>query len=281
MAKLKKKIEENFLTSNVFLFESYGCICEETSVSTNISLLPMPAIKITPNTTHIIHFAFGSKVGLVRLNDDGSIAESNILGKLVAIDRNEIGEFFSFFERNGFLLPLSGGKNEVISLAELQALIDRLQATLELLSTITDMSRTSYERIIRMVFYHLFAPIVSIETKDGRYKYVSDRHQYSKFLDANKDATRDARWNDTFNNMDFSFSDSISTFTMNAALVDSILNGKPNESIYETPLFQNVFTAYCAPREGMPRSMLRINDFVFHYLYDVGIIDYVDLEKTH
>ena len=277
----KVKIEENFLTSSIFTFESCGCTCEETLVSTNISERPMPAVKLTQDNQHKVVFAFGSKVGLVRLNEDGSIAESNILGKLVSINKNDIRAYFPFFEKNGFFFPITQGKSEVIGLEELKFLVSRLQATLELLSTITDMSRTSYEKIIRMIFYHLFAPVVSVETKDGKYKYVSDIHQYSKYLDAIRDANRDPRLNDTFNNEYFSFTDNITSFSLNADFVDSVLNGKPEDSQYETPLFQNVFTAYCAPRDGKPRPMLYINDFVFHYFYEVGIIDYVDLEKTH
>ena len=280
MAK-KPKIEENFFTSSVFTFDSNACSCEKTAVSANISEQPMPAIKLTPATNNKIHFAFGSKVGLVRLNEDGSVAESNLLGKLVAINKNDIKGYCSFFEKNGFLFPVSSGKTEIIGLNELQFLTGRLRATLELMSTITDMSRTSYEKIIRMIFYHLFAPVVSVETKDGKYKYVSDIHQYSKYLDANKDADRDPRLNDTFNNSEFTFTDNITSFTLNADLVDSILNGTPVDTRYETPLFQNVFTAYCAPRDDKSRTMLFINDFVFHYFYEVGIIDYVDLEKTH
>ena len=280
MAK-KAKIEENFLTSSIFTFESYKCTCEETSVSANISLLPMPAIKLTPDTKTKVYFAFGSKVGLVRLNEDGSIAESNILGKLVAINRNDIRAYFPFFENNGFFFPIAPGRAEIIGLVELKCLVGRLQATLELMSTITDMSRTSYEKIIRMIFYHLFAPVVSIETKDGKYKYVSDIHQYSKYLEVNRDADRDPRLNDTFNNENFSFSDNIGVFSLNADFVDSVLNGTPTDTDYENPLFQRVFTVYCAPRENKPEAMLFINDFVFHYFYEVGIIDYVDLEKTH
>lgn len=281
MPKREKKIEENFLNSNVFLFDSCVCTCEKTSVSSNISLQPLPAIKLTPNSNNFVRFAFGSKVGLVRLNNDGSIAESNILGKLTAIKSNDIDGYCSFFERNGFLFPINAGESEVIGILELQALVDRLRATLELMSTITDMSRTSYEKIIRMVFYHLFAPIVSVELNGGKYKYSSDKHRYSSFIEANKESERDARLKDTFNNTNFTFTDSITSFSLNADFVDSVLNGKPTDPKYESPLFQNVFNVYCATRDDKSKSMLFINDFVFHYLFEVGIIDYVDLEKTH
>ena len=55
-------------------------------------MLKVKARKDTP-----LRFAFGSKVGLVRLNDDGSIAESNILGKLLAIDNTYTENYIDFF----------------------------------------------------------------------------------------------------------------------------------------------------------------------------------------
>ena len=264
MKKTSKKIEENFLTSNIFLFESYECLCEIVALPTNINSEAEPALKITPNPSNIIKFAFGSKVGLVRLNKDGSIAESNILGKLASIENGCIEDYISFFKKNGFLLPVSLNKSEVITISLLQTIIDRIRATLELISTIADMSRTSYEKIIRMIFYHLFAPIVSIETKEGKYTYISNRHRYISFLEEHKYASRDSRLNDIFNNSEFLFTDNINTFLLDADFVDSVLTGNPKESKFENPLFQNVFTAYCSPRTGKPKSMLLINDFVFH-----------------
>lgn len=281
MAKKTKKNEENFLTSGIFTFDSFECTCEETLISENISLMPLPALKLTPNPKRIIHFAFGSKVGLVRVKDDGSIDESNILGKLAGIRQNDIRGYSKFFQDNGFLFPISSSKPEIIGLTDLQILVNRLRATLELLSTITDMSRTSYEKIVRMIFYHLFAPVVSVETIDGRYKYTSDKHHYSTFLETYKEAKRDERLNDTFNNSEFAFTDAIAKFEMDADFVDSVLCGTPLEEKYETPIFQNVFTVYCSPRDGKPKAMLYINDFVFHYFYEVGIIDYVDLDSVH
>lgn len=281
MSENEKKIEENFFTSNVFLFESNGCICEKTVTSRSISEERLPAIRLTNDVNHKIHFAFASKKGLVRLNDDGSIAESNILGKLVAINRNSVKEYFSFFERNGFLVPIKKGQSEVIGIEELKILLDRLQAILELMSTITNMSKDSYEKIIMLIFYLLFAPIVGIDINEARHKLLSDRHQYRVFLDKNKDGEREPRLNDIFNNENFDFSDNICSFSLNADWVDSILNGEPKDSRYENILFREVFATYCTSREGKPKMMLLINDFIFHYLYDVGIIDHVELDKIH
>lgn len=208
MKKIEKKTEENFFTSNVFTFESYSCHCE-IEKGLNIIEEPTEIIKITTDKTQPIHFAFGSKVGLVRLNIDGSVAESNILGKLLAIDSSKVENYFDFFKRNGFLLPVSQKNYDTIEKSELGCIINRLHATLLLISTITDMSRTSYEKIVRMIFYHLFSPIVHIETEDGAYKYTSSTHQYTRFLEKYKNAEREERLYDTFNNEEFTFTDTL------------------------------------------------------------------------
>lgn len=280
MGKVIKKIEENFFTSNVFIFESYSCHCEIEKVL-NIIEETTEIIKITADKTQPIHFAFGSKVGLVRLNADGSIAESNILGKLLAIDNSKVENYFDFFEKNGFLLPVSQQAYDTIEKKQLELIINRLHATLLLISTITDMSRTSYAKIVRMIFYHLFFPVVQIKTRDGAYQYTLSTHQYMRFLENNKNADREERLYDTFNNADFAFNDTLGIISLNADFVDGVLNKTLINCEYENSLFRDVFTAYCSPRTGKSKNMLLINDFVFRYLYEVGVVMYVDLDNIY
>lgn len=272
--------KENFFANNIFTFNSYSCIgeverCFVDPGSDQIDVLKVQADKATP-----IKFAFSSKVGLVRLNADGSIAESNVLGKLLAIDDSRLENYIDFFKRNGFIVPITFKGCEIINQTQLQAVINRLHATLELMSTITDMSRTSYEKIVRLIFYHLFAPIVSVETKDEKYKYISSRHTYTTLLDRVDELPKDERLKDTFNNSEFFFQDSLGETVLPADFVATMLNGSP-EGKYEIGYFKPVFTVYCAPRNTVSKSNLLINDFVFHYLYEVGMIDHVDLEKTY
>lgn len=280
MGNTIKNIEENFLTSNVFTFQSYSCHCE-IEKGFNIIGEPTEIIKITTDKTQPLHFAFGSKVGLVRLNADGSVAESNILGKLLAIDNSKVENYFDFFKRNGFLMPVSQKNYDTIEKSELGSIINRLHATLILMSTITDMSKTSYEKIVRMIFYHLFSPVVHIETRDGAYKYTSTKHQYTQFLENYKNAKREERLYDTFNNADFTFNDTLGAITLDADFVDGVLNRTLINCEYENSLFREVFTTYCSPRDGKSKNMLLINDFIFHYLYEVGIVLNVSLDNIH
>ena len=272
---MAKKIEENFFTSNVFIFDSYSCHCELTETYSQTQQDDVPAFKIIPDSTHPIKLAFETKVGLVRLNADGTVNEENLLGKLAGIDR--VDKLMSFFECNGFFWSIAPETAELIPIDDLIIIKDRLRATLELMSTITDMSRTSYEKIVRMIYYHLFMPKSAIQKTD----YSSAiYHPYRSFLDTHRREPREDRLNDTFNNEIFSFSDSIMNFSMNADLVDSILKGTPNDDRYEHWLFRDIFNTYCTPRAGKDNIMLYINDFLFHYFYEVGIITGVDFDRT-
>lgn len=280
MAKKQEK-NENFFASNIFIYESYGCECEVIDSYPLAGTSPAKMLKLTADKKKPIRFAFASKVGLVRLNDDGSIAESNILGKLLAVKKNKIENYIPFFERNGFLFPISLENRDTVGEIELRAIIDRLHATLELMSTITDMSRTSYKKIARLIFYHLFSPVVEIDTKDDKYKYLSSHHSYTKFLESAETLGRDSRLNDIFNNSEFSFEDTVGAITLDSEFVDAMLSGKPPIDKYDNDLFDKVFKVFCAPRENVSTKNRLFNDFVFHYLYEVGMISHVDLEGTY
>ncbi len=278
----EKIIEENFLNSGIFTFHSHSCSCKKTVTYNNFSSKPVPAIELHPNINQHLNFAYSSKVGLVRLNDDGSIAESNILGKIIGIKPNDIDGYCSFFKANGYLLPLPMQKIETIDITTLQEIVDRLHATVELISTITNMSSSSYEKIVQMIFYLLFMPIpiVTTEKVTGNNIITSVKHEYHSFIETNKNAKRDKKLNDIFNCTDFKFSDTISSFKMDADFVDSVLKGSPDDSKYETPFFKNVFTVYCMPHKDVPKEILPINDFMFHYFYEVGIIYRANLDKV-
>lgn len=275
---MAKNISENFFTNNIFIFNSYSCI------PTVERIYPSPSevnetLKVYADKQSPITFAFGSKVGLVRLNKNGSIAESNILGKITAIPGGKIENYFTFFKRNGFLFPLSFSNFDSVDVVALQAIIDRLHATLELISTITDMSRTSYEKISRLIFYHIFAPVVEIETNGEKYTYRSTLHPYTINHDSACSLVHEKRLDDTFNNVSFDFKDTISQITLTADFVSKMLNGCPPENKYDNDNFKRIFAMYCAPRTIISKRDQIINDFLFHYCIEIGMVERVDLSK--
>lgn len=278
--KKVNKINENFLTSNIFRFDSYSCNCKINITSPFPCGDKVEILSVISNKEKEIHFAFGSKIGLVRLSEDGSIAESNILGKLLAIDKNKLSNYKSFLERNGFFLPISQIEFEEIKSIEFNSIINRLQATLELMSTITDMSRTSYEKIVRLLTYLLFAPIVTIETKNGKNTYTSTKHPYTLFLEKSNDLPKEERLLDTFNNYEFEFTDNIYAKTiLDADFVTKVPTGNYDEK-YNTELFKKISSVYFSNRSNIAKKYLYINDFLFQYFYKVGVIQNVDLETT-
>lgn len=284
MAKSNKKnqnLKENFFASNIFTYKSWSCIGQIEKVYPYPGEPAQETLKIYADKQSPINFAFESKVGLVRLNSDGSIAEQNILGKLLAIKDNKIENYFDFFKRNGFILPISFDTFDTIEDVKFKDIVNRLHATLDLMSTITDMSRTSYEKIVRLIIYHLFCPVVEIDTKDGKYTYSSNKHSYSVFLEKAKEMSKADKYKDTYNNAEFKCNDFIEKdFTINADFLSRTFEGYSPIEKFNDDLFRKVFIAYCAPRENISNVNLYINDFLFHYFYEVGIIKHVDLETT-
>lgn len=278
---MSKRIQENFLTSNIFLFNSYSCIGNVEDYLQYPGDSPLASIKLTSDISKPIRFAFGSKVGLVRLNEDGSAAEKNILGKLLAIDDSNIENYLDFFEKNGFLLPISNKCYDYILEEQLRIIIDRLKATLELMSMLTDITRTSYEKIIRMIMYLLFSPVIHIETKEGKYKYTSSRNPYIAFLENPDSINRDESLTDIFNNETFSITDSISESVLDSQLVEDMFCGNDTSDKYQHPLYRQIFLLYCSNRSTIPTAIQNINDFLFHYFSEVGIVNQVTLEKTY
>lgn len=278
---MAKKIQENFLTSSIFLYNSYSCTGNVDDYLQYPGESPLTSLKLTSDISKPIRFAFGSKVGLVRLNNDGSAAEKNILGKLLTIDDSNIENYLDFFEKNGFLLPISNKNQDFIGEYELRIIINRLKATLELLSMLSDVARTSYEKIIRMIMYLLFSPIIHIETQEGKYKYTSSRNPYTAFLDNMDTNKRDDSLTDIFNNSTFSITDTISKYELDAQLVEDMFKGNDTEDKYQHPLYKQVFLSYCSNRNDIPVAIQNINDFLFHYFSEVGIVNQVTLEKTY
>lgn len=279
--KKSAKFSENYFASNIFTYKSWSCVSQVERTFTEPGADAVETLKLYADKSTPITFAFESKVGLVRLNDDGSVAESNVLGKLLAIKNDKLSNYFDFFRRNGFLLPISFDSFDTVGEMELLATINRLHATLQLISTITDMSRTSFEKIIRMIMYLLFAPIVEIDTRDGKSTYTTTLHRYTIFLERARELTKDPRLDDTFNNSEFTFNDSIAKGTvLSADFISAALEGYSTDTKYNNDLFRKIFTVYCAPRENISKNILFINDFLFHYFYEVGIIQNVDLENT-
>lgn len=267
----RKKIKNiNFFINNVFLFESSTCICE--LIITKENSITKESIKIS-NTNNKLKYAYAPKIGLVLLDSEGKIQENNILGKLITIKKDNLLEYIRFFEKFGFIFPIKN-EFEIFSSDALLSIIKRLRATVELFSTITDISRTSYEKITRLIFYHLFAPIYKFNA------YAETKHPYTIFHENAQSLKIDKKFYDTFNNNEFIINDTIKKdYIIKNELVTSLRNNDFDEPNINNDLFKNCLRIYLAPQEDVTNNNKIINDFLFHNLMEIGQIKSISIDS--
>lgn len=285
MTKINKKNEkkfENFFANNIFTFNSTECKCEIDKKTLYPGDKPKQIFKAysVPNTN--VRFAFEAKNGLVKLNDDGSISSRNILGKFLAIKNNKLENYFDFFSNYGFLLPTNHYEFTEINSEILLTIINRLHATLDLLSTVTDISRTSYEKVVRLIHFLTFNKGIKVTFENNKYNYTEYTSDYYNLFINAKELSIPNRKNERFEKGTYSFCDYINnqTVEIKSNFIDDIINNNDITSKYSDNNFRNITFIYAASRDNINDFSLLINDFFFNYYLNVGIIAKSTLTET-
>ena len=147
---MKKQNKENFFLNSQFLYENQAVnIYSQQSHYKKIEY----KLIIEPNyAVAKIKFAYQATNGLVRLNENGSIAENNILGKFLKIrkicnNKKRLNSYIDFFNDNGFFLTIN--TKEEYGLEDLDLIVDELFYTVNLMSLIASNKKTKYEELIK------------------------------------------------------------------------------------------------------------------------------------
>lgn len=156
------KIIENFYENNIFTFDSYSVDCVTDTIHENPNQPPKSVYKLMSNTTNQLHFAYAAQKGLVKLNSNGTISDSNILGSFIALKNND-SEYAAFFKKYGFIFPISNETFEEIHPKDIETIINRLKYTVELMSGISSI-RKNYNKFAALIILLLFSEGTSIKT---------------------------------------------------------------------------------------------------------------------
>lgn len=153
---MKKQNKENFFLNSQFLYENQAVnIYSQQSHYKKIEY----KLIIEPNyAVAKIKFAYQATNGLVRLNENGSIAENNILGKFLKIrkicnNKKRLNSYIDFFNDNGFILTIN--TKEEYGLEDLDLIVDELFYTVNLMSLIASNKKTKYEELIKEIEFLL------------------------------------------------------------------------------------------------------------------------------
>lgn len=266
MPELKNAYFEGIL----FRYESCSCDCVEDVHHISKDEEPLHSYKLQAIPTEKRIFAYAAQQGLVRIAKNGTVEESNILGRLISLPDRPFKELVSFMADNGFLFPVSAINYESFDATALYHLIGRIKYTVELMTAVSEIKK-DYNQIFRLLMKLLFAPEFTLKTDSMEETYRCCHHPYVDVLQNPNIELSDERKQEAFANEYFTINDSIYTgYKFSTAEYNDIVSGYSSTPGFSDPLFK-VITALYMNYYG-DSSIRRITDFLFHYLHEVGVI---------
>ena len=272
------QIIENFFENNIFTFHSYGCNCVEDIKHTVPGMPPLKTFKFQSYMNKPLLFGYRAKTGLSRIAPNGTREEDNILGSLVALPTKKVTDFYNFFERNGFLFPVSDTEYESIDAALLHELILRIKATVELMTAANEIHK-NYEKIINLTLYLMLSESLQIQMESMPTPYTSCIHSFIETL--SKAGAMTLGWErqqEAFNKDTYTVNDTVVTpsYELDINEYNNIVSGTSiNGNIPVTPLYRKIVLLYCNYNgTSMERKTI---DFLFHLHHDFAQIQTCDM----
>ena len=272
------QIIENFFENNVFTFKSYSCNCVEDVNHTTPGMPPQKTFKFQSYSDKPLLFGYRAKTGLSRIAPNGTTEEDNILGSLVALPTKKLNDLYSFFERNGFLFPVSDSEYESIDAALLYEFILRIKATVELMTAINEIHK-DYEKITLLTLYLMMSEPLQIKMDSMSAPYTSCRHSFmDTMVKASTVSLSLERQKESFEKDTYTVSDTITipSYELNISEYNDIVSGTSiNGEITVTPFYKQITQLYCN-YNGSPIER-KIIDFLFHLHHDFGQLQTCDM----
>lgn len=178
------EIKENFFENNaLFKLKTYSCDMTTDIVHTTPGEEPLYEYKFISDITKPITLAYAPKKGLVRIDEKGSIVESDILGTFVSLGEKKEKDLIKFVNENGFIFPVDSTSYEGIKKEDLTNIITRLRHTIELMSEISSTKKNYYNIVSNIINLLFFAP-VEIKTSQMQENYKTHHYKYVDLLKA-------------------------------------------------------------------------------------------------
>ena len=152
----------DFLSNNLFEFENYPCECQKETIFDAPGQAPHFKLKVCSLTDkEPLRFSYSAQKGLNQSGNAGGVISENILGQLLSLPIGNIDATISFLEKYGFLFPISDEQYEAIDDVALLAIIERVKATVMLMSAIA--GKRDYKKMFICTTYLLYSDPVKLE----------------------------------------------------------------------------------------------------------------------
>ena len=273
------KKNSDFLSNNLFEFENYPCECQKEAIFYAPGQAPHFKLKVCelPNKEPL-RFSYSAQSGLNQSGKGGAVISENILGQLLSLPSGDIDAAISFLEKFGFLFPISSKQYETIEGAALLEIIERVKATIMLMSSIA--GKRDYNKILTYTTYLLYTDPVKIELSTG--DYHSCIHPFKDKLETYNNMFDASSSQEIFDNGYITVADTL--YKKNRKIDASDLIGMcSGEGINclqgsNAQHFRNLFALYTNfPTKDT--SLRNIIDFYYNYQVEVGVFKKLTIDK--
>lgn len=265
------ELKNNFFEGILFRYESCSCDCVEDVQHVSKNEEPLRSYKLQAIPSEDKLFAYAAQQGLVRIAKNGTIEESNILGRLISLPDKPFKELVSFMADNGFLFPISANNYESFDAGALYHIIRRIKNTVELMTAVNEIKK-DYDQIFRLLMSLLFAPDFILRTDSMSEEYHCCHHPYVDLLKNPNIELSDERKQEAFDKDCFTMQDTVYTnYQFSTSEYNDIVSGYSTTPGYTDSRFKSITALYM--NHAGNHSNRRITDFLFHYLHEVGVVD--------
>lgn len=264
-------VETFSLPSNKCRIKKYGA--EDGTVRINIE-------KIADEP---LYYSFDGINGLCLTTKYGSVRKKNLLLEMASLNIKNEDLVIQFLEENGFFFPLQNGVVSFL-LDDCLNILYRIIATTELISELGSV-KPNIDRIVHSTLYLLLSNKVELRSEDSeKVLFSSPLHESINVINQSSIAvntdydTDEAAEKNTYTVKDTVYPE---TYELDAEDYDSIISGE--DPWHTNP--ENTDTRYrklisiFKTNHNLNRNSRRVIDFLFHYMYEVGVIKNIDYKN--
>mgnify|MGYP002622438993 CR=1 FL=1 len=265
---MNKKISGISLKT-MFQYEGHGCLCAKDTVNISPDETPNITLKACPDTNTHLLFSYAPKDGLNMTGVAGGLHEKNILGKLLALPKDDIDKHIDFIKKYGFLYSLPENEYTSIEARNLIEIINRIKSTIRLYSCI---NRKDYRGVLVNVVYLLFSPPTEIRIRDDVFStcehiFTKLLGSYSLFSDLSRDPEVVAKGTYSVNDLLIDKKNAVDIGFYNAvrSSEETHIHGSKD------PLFRHLTAMYTSCKDVDKETRFLI-DFFYHLQTEFAVI---------
>lgn len=263
------------LLQNMFSYNGYAAKCVKDVYNPDPSEPPKTTVKIVADPDRPLLFSYAPREGLFLSGAAGKKIEGNILGKLLSIPDNDVQRHIDFLETYGFFFPVSSDEYTAISGDDLCGIVNRVKATIRLMSAI---AKRDYRSILICTSFLLFSQPLGVGP-DATSLY-SCRHRFTELLESYNHFPDYSQEPEAVVKGTITVQDTMrSSYVLEYSFYQAIKSGTDTTLLGSNSRWYKNLTAMYVGCQEEDVSVRSIIDFFFHFQTEVSIFKEVDLRK--